>query len=161
MGARWTPTDEHRRKAVQRVLAGLGRGDDVFTLAKAVEDLHPPNNTFPGEVFLRLATDALDAAAVTQERPIRYEGLRETFLPECQFRGRENRKIQFAVLAVGAGRGGVEPDLLDEVVWWQTDDFWWFALAASVAIIRSCAERQGESVPVFAERLAEMVSASR
>jgi len=27
-------------------------------------------------------------------------------------------------LAAAALRGGAEPDLLDEVAWWQTDDFW-------------------------------------
>ena len=27
--------------------------------ALGLEPLHPPNNTFPGEVFLRLAADAL------------------------------------------------------------------------------------------------------
>ena len=60
---------------------------------------------------------------------------------------------QFAVLAIGATRGGIEPDLLDEVVWWQTDDFWWFALAAAVAVIRSCADRLAAPVPTFVARL--------
>lgn len=155
MGTRWKPTDAHRREAAQRVLAGLAGGDDVFALRAAVADLHPSDNTFPGEVFLRLATQAMDATGVTQYEPIPYEGLRERFLPECQFRGRDNRKIQFAVLAVGASRGGLEPDLLDEVVWWRSDDFWWFALAAAVAVIRACAERLGESVPDFSARLDE------
>ncbi len=71
------------------------------------------------------------------------------------FRGRDNKKIQFTVLAIGATRGGIEPDLLDEVVWWQADDFWWYALAASVAVIRSCAERRREPVPTFVVRLAK------
>jgi hypothetical protein len=106
-------------------------------------------------VFMLLALDALEAAGVDQDNPIRYEGLRETYLPECQFSGRENRKIQFVILAVDSTRGGIEPDLLDEVVWWQTDDFWWFALAAAVAVIRGCAGRLGKSVPAFAGGLAE------
>lgn len=59
-----------------------------------------------------------------------------------------------AVLAAAAARGGVEPDPLDEVAWWQSDDFWFYALAAAVAVIRACAERTGESVPAFADRLA-------
>jgi hypothetical protein len=67
-------------------------------------------------------------------------------LPECAFRGRQNKKLQFAVLAAAALRGGAEPDLLDEVVWWQTDDFWEYALYAAVAYIRAAAGRAG--VPV-------------
>jgi hypothetical protein len=34
------------------------------------------------------------------------------------------------VLAAAAVHGGTEPDLLDEVSWWQTDDFWQYALFA-------------------------------
>ncbi len=63
------------------------------------------------------------------------EGLRERFLPEFAFRGRQNKKLQYAVLAAAALQGGTEPDLLDEVAWWQTDDFWQYALFAAVAYI--------------------------
>jgi hypothetical protein len=40
-------------------------------------------------------------------------------------------------LAAAATHGGTEPDLLDEVSWWQTDDFWEYALFAAVAYIRA------------------------
>jgi hypothetical protein len=56
-----------------------------------------------------------------------------------------NTKLQYAVLAAAALHGGTEPDLLDEVAWWQTDDFWQYALFAAVAYIRA-ASRAG--VPV-------------
>jgi hypothetical protein len=149
------PTEEDHAEAKRRLLAGLSRSDEVYDLARDLEDLHPTNNTFPGEVFLRLAGDAMDIAEVTAQRPIPYEGLREKYLPECDFRGRENRKIQYAVLTAAAARGGLEPDLLDEVSWWQTDDFWRYGLAAAVAIIRSCADRVNATVPEFVLRLAE------
>jgi hypothetical protein len=68
------------------------------------------------------------------------------FLPECAFRGRQSRKLQFAVLAAAALRSGAEPDLLDEVAWRQTDDFCDYALYAAVAYIRAAAD--GASVPV-------------
>jgi hypothetical protein len=55
--------------------------------------------------------------------PLALEGIRERFLPECTFRGRQNKKYQYAVLVAAALRGGTDPDLLDEVAWWQTDDF--------------------------------------
>jgi hypothetical protein len=108
------PTAEDGAEAVRRLLAGLARGDDVFGLAAAIEDLHPPHNTFPGEVFMRLSADALDVAGVGRDDPVPYEGLREKYLAECKFQGQKNRKIQFAVLASAAARGGLEPDLLDE-----------------------------------------------
>src|SRR5258705_4010191 len=75
--------------------------------------------------------------------PLLLEGLRERFLPERSFRGRQNNKLQFAVLAAAALHGGTEPDLLDEVAWWQTDDFWEYALFATVAYIRAAAHRAG------------------
>ena len=57
-----------------------------------------------------------------------------------------NTKFQYAVLAAAALAGGTEPDLLEEVGWWQTDDFWQYALFAAVACIRAAASRAG--VPV-------------
>ncbi len=105
-------------------------------------------------MFLRLSGQPLELAGVGRDRPITYEGLPASYLGEYRFRGRENRKIQFAVLASAAARSGIEPDLLDEVTQWQTDDFWWYALAAAVAVIRACADRTGQSVPAFTERLA-------
>ena len=78
--------------------------------------------------------------------PLPLEGLRERFLPEYTFRGRHDTKLQYAVLAAAALRGGTEPDLLDEVARWQADDFWQYALFAAVAYIRAAASRAG--VPV-------------
>ncbi len=147
------PTDRDRAEAISRLVSGLARGDDLFQLAAAVEELHPRHNTFPGEVFMYLGADALDLAGVTRDDPIPYLDLRKKYLAECRFRGRDNRKIQFAILAAASGRGGIEPDLLDEVVWWQTDDFWWYALAAAVAVIRACADKTGAPVAAFVQRL--------
>jgi hypothetical protein len=97
-------------------------------------------------VFLGIAADALDWCGASRADPLRLEGLRERFLPECAFRSRDCKKIQYAVLAAAAVHGGTEPDLLDEVSWWQTDDFWQYALFAAVACIRAAASQAG--VPV-------------
>ncbi len=51
------------------------------------------------------------------------------------------------MLAAAALHGGAEPVLLDEAVWWQTDDFWQYALFAEVADIRAAASRAGVAVP--------------
>ena len=97
-------------------------------------------------MFLHVAADALDWCGVSRADPLPLEGLRERFLPECTFRGRDNGKLRYAVLTAAALHGGTEPDLLDEIAWWQTDDFWRYALFAAVAFIRAAAIRAG--VPV-------------
>ncbi|MEA2024534.1 MAG: hypothetical protein U9N79_09630 [Actinomycetota bacterium] len=153
--ARRGPTEEGRGEALRRLLSGLAAGDDVFELTTSVADLHPKHNTFPGEVFMELAADALEITDATRNEPIRYEGLRETYLPECEFRGKDNRRIQYAILTSASVRGGLEPDLLDEVVWWYADDYWRYALYAAVALIRAGAERQGIAIAQMVEQLAD------
>ena len=66
-----------------------------------------------------------------------------------------NKKLQYAVLAAAAFHGGTEPDLLDEVAWWQTDDFWQYALFATVACIRAAASRAGVPVRQACQDLAQ------
>jgi len=146
MPARKRPTPEDTLTARRVLLDGLGRDADIFELLNELAPLHPRNNTFPGEVLLHVAADALDWCRASQPDPLPLEGLRERFLPECTFRGRQNAKLQYAVLAAAAIHGGTEPDLLDEVAWWQTDDFWQYALFAAVAYLRAAASRAG--VPV-------------
>ena len=67
----------------------------------------------------------------------------------------ENKKLQFAVLAAAALRGGADPDLLGEVAWWQTDDFWQYALYAAVADVRAAASRAGVPARLVGEELAQ------
>ena len=125
------------------LLDGLARNADIFELVSELAPLHPRDNTFPGEVFLHLAADALDWCGASRADPLPLEGLRERFLPECAFRGRQNTKLQYSVLAAAALHGGTEPDLLDEVAGWQADDFWQYALFAAAAYIRAAASRAG------------------
>jgi hypothetical protein len=42
------------------LLEGLARDADIFEVLSALAPLHPRNDTFPGEVFLHLAADALE-----------------------------------------------------------------------------------------------------
>ena len=79
----------------------------------------------------------------SRAEPLHLQGLRERFLSEATFRGRQNAKLQYAVLAAAAVHGGTEPDLLDEVASWQADDFWQYAMYAAVAYIRAAASRVG------------------
>ena len=75
-------------------------------------------------------------------------------LAEVEFRGKEPRRIQYAVLTAFAVRGGLEPDLLDEVTYW-IDQYWQYALFAAVAIVRECAQRSGAPIEAFVAELAD------
>jgi len=88
MPARKRPTPEDTVTARRVLLGGLARDADIFELVSELAPLHPRDNTFPGEVFLRLAADALDWCGASRADPLPLEGLRERFLPERTFRGR-------------------------------------------------------------------------
>jgi hypothetical protein len=155
MPARKQPAPEDAATARQTLLDGLARDADIFELLRELAPLHPRDNTFPGEVFLHLAADALDWCGASRADPLPLEGLRERFLPERTFHGRQNKKLQYAVLAAAALHGGTEPDLLDEVAWWQADDFWQYALCAAVAYIRAAASRTDAPVRQACQNLAQ------
>ena len=155
MRARKRPVPEDAVTARRTLLAGLARDADIFELVSELAPLHPRDNTFPGEVFLHLAGDALDWCRASRADPLPLEGLRERFLPECTFRGRQNKKLQYAVLAAAALHGGTEPDLLAEAAWWQADDFWQYAMYAAVAYIRAAASRAGLPVRQACQELAQ------
>jgi hypothetical protein len=127
-------------------LDGLARDADIVEVLSGLAPLHPRNDTFPGEVSLHLAADALERCGASRAGPLPLDGLRERFLPECASRGRQNAKLRYAVLAAAAVHGGTEPDLLEQVACRQGDDFWQYAMYAAVACIRAAASRAG--VPV-------------
>lgn len=148
------PTDEDRVEALQRLLVGLARGDDANQLSADIADLHVRHNTFPGEAFLELTADALDIVEAQRSDAVVYRDLLSKHLPEVEFRGKEHRRIQYAILTAYAVRGGVEPDLLDEVTYW-IEQYWQYALFAAVAIVRECAARSGTSLETFVAELAD------
>ena len=76
-------------------------------------------------------------------------------MPKRPSRGRQNTKLQYAVLAAAALHGGTDPDLLDEVAWWRADDFWQYALFAVIAYIRAAAGRAGVPVRQACQDLAQ------
>ena len=155
MPATKRPTPQDAAAPRRILLDGLARDVDVSGLVSELAPLHPRNDTFPGEVFLQLAADALDWCAASRADPLALEGMRERFLPDCAFRGRQNKKFQYAVLAAGALHGGTDPDLLDEVAWWQSDDFWQYALFAAVAYVRAAASRAGVPLSQACQDLAQ------
>jgi hypothetical protein len=85
MAARRRPGDEDRRHAIEVALSGLAAGRDLGGLMLELQELHPRNNTFPGEVLLELAADAIEEAGATRAEPIDYQDIRERYLPEVEF----------------------------------------------------------------------------
>ena len=155
------PTDEEACEAVEALVGAVEAGGDIFDALDTVRPLHPKDNTFPGEVFVRLAADALEEGGVSRERPISEEGLVDRYLPECKFRGRDNHKIRYAVLAGAAVHGGVELDLLEEVANWSTDDFWSYAGLAAAAWARAVADQRGIALPALSARLRARAGAGK
>ncbi|HYN31605.1 MAG TPA: hypothetical protein VES40_03190 [Ilumatobacteraceae bacterium] len=147
------PTQEDRIEATRRLLAGLVAGLDANQLVVEMADLHVRHNTFPGEVFMDLAADALRTAGVERAPGIAYRDLLSKHLGEVEFRGKEHGRIQYAILTAFAVHGGLEPDLLDEVTYW-IEQYWQYALLAAVAIIRQCAEHSGMPLQMFVSNLA-------
>ena len=75
---------------------------------------------------------------------IEFEGIRERYLPDGTAHTKaEHHKSKYALRAAAMLHGGVDPGLLDEVQWWQTDDVWYWSLEALVAYVRAAADRTG------------------
>jgi len=64
-------------------LTGIAGSADPLDLTRQLEPLHPKNDTFPGEVLLELAADALDLSGASRDEPVEYEGIRERYPPRC------------------------------------------------------------------------------
>jgi hypothetical protein len=147
------PTDEDRVAVVRIALMGLASGADANDLAELLAARHPAGNTFPGEVMLELAADALAVAGVSRDRPVEYRNMVERFLAECELRGGDHRKSHFVLHAAAMIHGGIRPDLLEELSWWAGDDFWMFATFAFIVYARLAAEFLGEPTQTVAQRI--------
>ncbi len=156
MAPRKQPTPEDRSDAVQLVLAGLAFGQDVDPILEKLGASHIRHNTFPAEELLELASDAIDESGATTAEPIDFENIRERFLPEHHFSGKnQHYKSKYAISAAAMIHGGVYPDLLADAAWWQTDDLWIYSFFTLLIFIRAAAERTGRSVEEVATSIAD------
>ena len=156
MAPRKQPTPEDRSDAVQIVLAGLASGQDFDLILEKLAALHIRHNTSPAEELLELASDAIDESGATTAEPIDFESIRERFIPEHHFSGKnQHYKSKYAISAAAMIHGGVYPDLLDDAAWWQTDDLWVYSLFALLIFVRAAAERTGRSVEDVALSIAD------
>jgi hypothetical protein len=155
VAARRRPNDDERHEAIETALNGLARGDDLGDVAARLAPLHPPHNTFPGELLLDVAADAIGVSGASRQAPLEFEGIRERYLPDgIAHTKAQHHKGKFALRAAAMLNGGVDPGLLDEVRWWRTDDLWYWSLEALAVYVRAAADRSGQSVESICRRLA-------
>ena len=113
--------DEDYASAARLGLLGLVAGQHSDTITEQLAALHPPNNTFPAEVLLGLAAEAIEQSGASPAEPIQYEGMRDRYLPEYHFRGKsQQHSSHYALMDAAMIRAGVYPDLLDEAYGWAS-----------------------------------------
>jgi len=136
------PSDGDEELAIEFLLRGVASGAPLADIARDLEPLHPRNNTFPGEVILDVAADAMTVAGFARATPVDFEGIVERHLSEHRISGNTARqKMRYSLFAAAALHGGARPDLLEDLAWYQADDFWVYAMYAAVILIRAAAER--------------------
>jgi hypothetical protein len=149
------PSIEDRRVAIQVALSGLADGHDLGDIASRIGPLHPKHNTFPAEVFLELAADAIEIAGACRDHPIEMEDLAKRFLPDRRSRSKTHRfKLDYALRAAAMIPAGIQPDLLEDAAFWRADDLWVWALEALQVYVRAAADRTGLSTVEICGQLA-------
>ena len=150
------PSDEEYGSVARLGLLGLIPDQDADAIMEQLAAVDPRNNTFPAEVLLELAAEAIEESGASPADPIQYEGMRDRHLSEYRFRGNsQQHKSHYALMAAAMIRAGVYPDLLDEAYGWGIDDMWEYAFYALVLYGRVAAERTGRSLENIAAALAE------
>ena len=149
------PTAEDRLIVIRRALTGLAGEKAIEDVAVDLAPLHPEHDTFPAEVLLELAADALEISGASRHDPVQYDGIRERVLVEHEFRSRtEHHKSHYALRAATMIRAGVAPDLLAEVSWWHTNDLWIWSWYALVIFARVATERTGDDISMICAAIA-------
>jgi hypothetical protein len=103
------PSDEDYDSAARFGLLGLTAGEDadLDSIMEQLAVLHPRNNTFPAEVLLELAAEAIEESSASPADPIQYEGMRDRLLPQYHFRGKsQQHKSHYALMDAAPSPGG-------------------------------------------------------
>ena len=67
------PTAEDRLTVIRRALTGLAGEKAIEDVAVDLAPLHPEHDTFPAEVLLELAADALEISGANRHDPVQYD----------------------------------------------------------------------------------------
>ena len=141
--------------ARRTLLNGLAHDVDIFELVSELVPLHPRDNTSPARCSSASLRTRWIGAGPAGPTPCPWRDYASGSCPSAPSAARQNKKFQYAVLAAAALHGGTDPDLLDEVAWWQSDDFWQYALFAAVAYVRAAASRAGVPLSQACQDLAQ------
>lgn len=136
-------------------MSGLADGHELGDIASQIGPLHPRHNTFPAEVFLEVAADAIEISGASRQHPIEMEDIAKRFLPDRRSRSKTHRfKLDFALRAGAMTRAGIQPDLLEDAAWWRADDVWVWALEALQIYVNAAADRTGLTTAEICSQLA-------
>lgn len=151
--------EQRMRAAVQAVLDGLVGGDDVSELQQKLAALAVQGDLVLAETLIRLAAQAIELGGFSASDPLSYEGFRERFLSELEFRGKvDHRNSQYAIYAAAMLHGGMAPDVASDTSWWRAE-LWPYALYGLVAYVRAAAEHRNVEAAVIARELAALAPA--
>ena len=68
---------------------------------------------------------------------------------------------RYALNAVAAIRGGLEPHIVEDMYWWRVHDIVEYAVLAAVAYVRASAERREQTLPQFIDELISQLQLPR
>jgi non-homologous end joining protein Ku len=76
-------------------------------------------------------------------------------LPEINFRNQRamQERTTYALNIIAAMRGGLEPDIFEDMYWWHTRDIVQYAVIAATAYVRACAQRRRQPIQQFVDDL--------
>jgi hypothetical protein len=124
---------DERVETIRIALSGLAAGDGPASLRSKLEHLYRAGNVEVGVALLELAADALEVSGASRHDRIEFAGIRERYLSECTAHTKEQHyKSEFAIRAAAMIRAGVDPGVLDKVIWWRNDDLWIWAVDSLV-----------------------------
>jgi hypothetical protein len=148
------PPDALHVQAQRTLLDGLRRGQSLSQLERAVRQSQTKGFT-PDVAVLEVGVAAMDLAGVDRNAPIAKADLVTVHLSEINFRNQRalQERTTYALNAIAAIRGGLEPDILEDTYWWQTRDIVQHAVIAATAYVRACAQRRQQTTPQFVDDL--------
>ena len=117
--------------------------------------LHIRDNTFPAEVLLELAAEAIEESGTSPAEPMHYEGMPRSTSPRVPL-PRQAASTQEPLCADGRrdDQGRRLPDLLDEAAGWGIEDMWEYAFYALLLYGRTAAERTRQPPEAIAAAIA-------
>lgn len=151
------PDDRHVQ-AQRALLDGLRRGDDLDELERAVRRSTVKGFT-PDVAVLEVGVAAMDLAGVDRNSPLAKPELITLHLKEINFRNQRalQERTTYALNIIPALRGGLEPDIVQDMYWWHTRDIVEYAVIAATAYVRACAQRRQQPMQEFVDDLQEML----